>query len=178
MWEAQSKELSPAATKAIADLARAFRISVEEIEKDKSAARLKELIVHRDGTDFRRDDPVREITARLGDRWSSLLMFALESGTMGHARLRRVICAISAEGKISQRMLTLRLRALERDGLVARKVTPLVPPRVDYSLTPLGQQLTELIRNMVFWIESHHAEILAARTEFEIREAPGKRLIR
>jgi DNA-binding HxlR family transcriptional regulator len=178
MWETKLKELSPSATKAIADLAKAFRIPVDEIGNDPSAARLRELIVHRDGTDFRRDDPVREITARLGDRWSSLLMFALESGTMGHARLRRVICAISAEGKISQRMLTLRLRALERDGLVARKVTPVVPPRVDYSLTPLGQELTDLIRNMVFWIEDHSAEILAARNEFAIREAPSKPLIR
>jgi DNA-binding HxlR family transcriptional regulator len=81
--------------------------------------------------------------------------------------LRRVICAISAEKDISQRMLTLRLRALERDGMVQRKVTPLVPPRVDYSLTPLGREFMQQIRNLIAWIEAHHDEIMANRKKFK-----------
>lgn len=165
-----SKTITPEGLKAIADLAAALRLSEAEMGDDPAARKLRDLIIHRDGIEFNRGDPVREITARLGDRWSSLLMFALEAGTMGHAKLARVIGAISAEGRISQRMLTLRLRALERDGLVTRTVTPLVPPRVDYSLTPLGHELMGLIRGIVGWIETNHARILAARAAFEAGE--------
>jgi len=171
------KVLTPGGRQAIRDLAAALRIPEEAIDADPAACHLRDLIVHRDGTDFSRDDPVREITARLGDRWSSLLMFALEAGTMGHAKLRRVIGAISDEKRISQRMLTLRLRALERDGLVARKVTASVPPRVDYSLTPLGQELMGLIRGIIGWIERHEDDIVSARRRFEAEEAKPARKI-
>lgn len=169
MPKPQAKSLTRAGQKAIAELAAALRVPADMMDRDPAGRHLRELIVHRDGIEFNRDDPVREITARLGDRWSSLLMFALEAGTMGHAKLRRVIGALSAEGRISQRMLTLRLRALERDGLVSRAVTPCVPPRVDYSLTPLGHELMVLIRGLVFWIEAHNEQILAARAAFENR---------
>jgi DNA-binding HxlR family transcriptional regulator len=166
-----AKAISPVGQKALEDLARALRLAPEALAADPVGGTLSGLIIHRDGIDFDRDDPVREITARLGDRWSSLLMFALEAGTMGHAKLRRVICAISHEKQISQRMLTLRLRALERDGLVSRKVTPLVPPRVDYALTPLGHALMGHLRGLILWIEGNQAEILTNRARFEAEEA-------
>lgn len=167
MTDSTEPSLSPRGRQQVRDLAEAFRIGVDEIDTHPAARRLRGLIAHRDRTDFQRDDPVREIVARLGDRWSTLLMFALEAGTMGHATLRRVICAISAEGNISQRMLTLRLRALERDGLVERRVTPTVPPRVDYTLTPMGRDLLTLVFGLVRWIETHNDRILAARAAFE-----------
>lgn len=169
-----ARPLSPAGRQAIADLAKALRLDPGKLAGDPVGARLRDLIVHRDGVDFTRHDPVREITARLGDRWSPLLMFALEAGTMGHAKLRRVICAISAEKDISQRMLTLRLRALERDGLVSRAVTPSVPPRVDYALTPLGRELMQHLRALIGWIEANHDDILANRARFEAEEQDRK----
>src|ERR1700749_2635982 len=79
--------------------------------------------------------PVREILARVGDKWSVLIVMLLSEGPKRVSQLRR-----SSDG-ISQRMLTLTLRGLERDGLVTRTVFPTAPPRVDYALTELGQSL-------------------------------------
>ena len=113
-----------------------------------------------------RDDPVREVMARLGDNWSALILKVLSTGTYRHATLRRVIGALSSEGEISQRMLTLRLRALERDGLVARTEHATVPPRVDYALTPLGAELCALLDGLLGWIERQEGAIRAARAGF------------
>lgn len=114
-----------------------------------------------------RNDPVREIMARLGDRWSALLLFVLSTGRYRHAALRRIIEVVSAEKGISQRMLTLRLRALERDGLVERQTLPTVPPAVSYSLTPLGRELVEKLDDMITWIKRSEEKIRAARAAFE-----------
>ena len=113
-----------------------------------------------------RDAPVREVMARLGDNWSALILKVLATGTYRHATLKRVISALSAEGDISQRMLTLRLRALERDGFVRRTEHPSVPPRVDYALTPMGQGLAGEFDRILGWIEAHHTRIEAARAAF------------
>ena len=114
-----------------------------------------------------REAPAREIPARLGDRWSALLLLVLRTGTYRHAELKRVVSLLAHEESISQRMLTLRLRTLERDGLVERSVMPTVPPRVDYALTPLGQELTQRFFSLVRWIEDRDAEIQAARERFD-----------
>lgn len=113
-----------------------------------------------------RDSPVREVMARLGDNWSALILKVLATGKYRHSTLKRTISALSSEGGISQRMLTLRLRALERDGFVVRTTTPSVPPRVDYDLTPLGRSITAQLDHMISWIESHEIEIVAARAAF------------
>ncbi len=114
-----------------------------------------------------RDAPVREVMARLGDNWSALILKVLETGPYRHATLKRVIGALASEGEISQRMLTLRLRALERDGFVAREELPTVPPRVTYSLTPLGQGLSAVFGQVLGWIETHEQDIQSARKRFE-----------
>jgi DNA-binding HxlR family transcriptional regulator len=114
-----------------------------------------------------REDPVREIMSRLGDRWSALLLSVLATGCFRHSALRRVISVISAEKTISQRMLTLRLRALERDGLVARHVTDSVPPSVSYSLTPLGIALSQRLAEMIIWIKESEDIIMQARAAFD-----------
>jgi DNA-binding HxlR family transcriptional regulator len=108
-------------------------------DREGTRQRLIDLVhaMSRDGT--ARDLPVREIPARLGDRWSTLLMILLSTGTFRHATLRRLVIVTSAEGKISQRMLTLRLRTLERDGLVMRRPTNTHPPGMEYSLTDRPQ---------------------------------------
>jgi DNA-binding HxlR family transcriptional regulator len=135
-------------------------------------ASLQGLIGRMERFDGRRDGPVREVMARLGDRWSTLLLMVLSAGSFRHATLRRLVGALSAEQAISQRMLTLRLRALERDGFVARTVTDSVPPRVDYALTPLGRDFVVKIDGLLRWIETHSDAIRESRRAFEAAEKP------
>jgi DNA-binding HxlR family transcriptional regulator len=110
-----------------------------------------------------KDCPVREVLDRIGDKWSVLVIALLRDGPMRFSELRR-----SIDG-ISQRMLTLTLRGLERDGLVARTVTPTTPPRVDYELTELGRTLIEPIMALAAWAEKHRKAIQAARARFDRR---------
>jgi DNA-binding HxlR family transcriptional regulator len=119
----------------------------------------------RDGV--QRDQPMREICARIGDKWSSLLLHLLRTGSYRHAVLRRLVSTVGAEGRISQRMLTLRLRTLERDGLIERRVISTThPPGVEYALTDLGRSLTTQIEQLMQWIREHMQQILQARLRF------------
>lgn len=117
-----------------------------------------------------RDDPVRSVMGLLGDRWSTLLLLVLATGEWRHAGLRRTTARLSAEQAISQRVLTLKLRALEREGLVARHVTTDVPPRVSYTLTPLGRDLHSEVRRQIDWISQRRTQIAAARRCFDEAE--------
>lgn len=108
---------------------------------------------------------VRDILTRVGDKWSVLIIVALGGGTRRFSELKRGV-----EG-ISQRMLTLTLRGLERDGLVSRSVFPTVPPRVDYGLTPLGRTFLKIGCQLASWASSNGEEIARARAEFDRREA-------
>ena len=120
----------------------------------------------------RREDPMREVFARIGDKWSTLLLLLLRTGNYRHAVLRRLVSAVGSEGRISQRMLTLRLRALERDGLIARRTILTQPPGVEYGLTELGSSLMQHIDVMMQWVRTHIAEIRQARQEFEASDPP------
>jgi DNA-binding HxlR family transcriptional regulator len=111
--------------------------------------------------DSRQDCEVRQILDRIADKWSLLVIALLDDRTMRFSELR---CAIDG---ISQRMLTTTLRHLERDGLVRRTVHAVVPPRVDYELTPLGVGLHHTIQALVTWTEEHQHEIAAARTRYD-----------
>lgn len=117
-----------------------------------------------------RADPMREIFARVGDRWSLLLLLLLRVASFRHAGLRRVVSAVSAEGAISQRILTLRLRTLERDGLISRTVTPTVPPRVDYDITPLGRDLLTELDRLMAWVRSNNARVRESRARYDAAE--------
>ena len=108
---------------------------------------------------------VRDVLTRVGDKWSILIIVALGGGTRRFSELKR-----NVEG-ISQRMLTLTLRGLERDGLVSRSVFPTVPPRVDYGLTPLGRTFLRIGCELAGWASSNREEITRARVEFDRREA-------
>ena len=119
----------------------------------------------RHGTD--RDAPVREVMGLLGDRWTTLILLVLGAGEWRHAELRRTLARLSSEQSISQRVLTLKLRTLERDGMVARTVSADVPPKVSYRLTPLGAELLCQVRSMIGWIEDHYDMIVYARAEFD-----------
>jgi len=104
---------------------------------------------------------VSGILARIGDKWSVLIISRLGEGPRRFNEIKRMI------GGISQRMLTLTLRNLERDGLVSRKVTPTVPPRVDYALTDLGRDLLLPVQALGAWAIQHTPCIEAARARFD-----------
>ncbi|NVB84566.1 MAG: helix-turn-helix transcriptional regulator [Kofleriaceae bacterium] len=104
---------------------------------------------------------VREVLNRVGDKWSVQIVALLGDGPMRFSELRR-----SIEG-ISQRMLTLTLRGLERDGLVTRTVFPEIPPRVDYELTRLGKTLLTPIQGLAEWAEEYRTSIQEAREKFD-----------
>ncbi|MFT8326053.1 winged helix-turn-helix transcriptional regulator [Gluconobacter oxydans] len=106
---------------------------------------------------------IRSILARTTDKWSILIVKSLGRGPHRFSELRRAIDGIS------QRMLTLTLRNLERDGLVLRTVTPTTPPRVDYELTTLGESLWTLTEAFGQWALSNRPEIEAARARFDTR---------
>ncbi|MEU8227273.1 helix-turn-helix domain-containing protein [Kribbella sp. NPDC048915] len=111
--------------------------------------------------DHREDCEVRQILDRIGDKWSMLVIALLDNRCMRFTELRKTIDGIS------QRMLTVTLRQLERDGLVRRTVHPVVPPRVDYELTPLGVTLHATVQSLVTWTETHQTEIAAARARYD-----------
>ncbi|MFD7662037.1 winged helix-turn-helix transcriptional regulator [Streptomyces sp. NPDC059788] len=114
--------------------------------------------------DVREGCEVRQILDRVADKWSLLVIALLDRRTLRFTELRREVDGIS------QRMLTVTLRRLERDGLVRRTVHPVVPPRVDYELTPLGTTLHDTIQALVTWSEEHQEEIAGARAAYDRRE--------
>ncbi|TXL90403.1 helix-turn-helix domain-containing protein [Streptomyces sp. IB2014 016-6] len=118
--------------------------------------------------DTREDCEVRQILDRIGDKWSLLVIALLDVSTMRFTELRREIDGIS------QRMLTVTLRQLERDGLVKRTVHPVVPPRVEYRLTPMGRTLHTTINALVVWTEEHQNQIAAAREDYDRRAAEAE----
>jgi DNA-binding HxlR family transcriptional regulator len=107
----------------------------------------------------------REVLQRVGDKWSVLSIDLLGQGTMRFTELHRAIDGITA------RMLTVTLRGLERDGIVTRTIHPVIPPRVEYALTPMGRTLLDTIAQLVDWTDSHLPEIQAARAAYDARHA-------
>jgi len=109
-----------------------------------------------------------EILARVGDKWTVLVVGVLGDGPKRFSEIRRAL------GSISQRMLTLTLRGLERDGLVTRTVFPTIPPRVDYELTKLGRSLLKPVNGLGLWARQNRAAIADARRRFDAagRNAP------
>ena len=108
-------------------------------------------------TVFDADCPAQQALERIANKWAAIVICALAKGTKRYSDLQREI------GGVSQKMLTQTLRNLERDGLVERKVYPVVPPKVEYSLTPLGVTLVKPLQAMCKWAETHIDELQAAR---------------
>ncbi len=105
----------------------------------------------------------REVLGLMAEKWTILVLSALVYGVKRHGELKREIQGIS------QKMLTQTLRNLERDGLVERKAYPTTPPRVEYTLTPLGETFGELLKGVCAWAEGHYDQILLAREQYEQR---------
>ncbi|XVQ15670.1 winged helix-turn-helix transcriptional regulator [Spirillospora sp. CA-255316] len=110
--------------------------------------------------------PSRRLLDTIGNKWASLVIVAL--GLDGRMRYSELSARIDG---VSQKMLTQTLRSLERDGLLTRTVTPSVPVRVDYELTPLGLSLLEPIRHLKEWAEAHMAEVDRARQDYDRQSA-------
>ena len=110
---------------------------------------------------------VASILARVGDKWSVFVIILLGNGPRRFNEIKRMV------GGISQRMLTLTLRGLERDGLVTRTVFPTIPPRVDYELTDLGRGLWKPVEALGAWAHEHQPEIESARARFDGRNEAG-----
>ncbi|WP_223198455.1 winged helix-turn-helix transcriptional regulator [Solihabitans fulvus] len=104
---------------------------------------------------------LRDVLDRVGDKWSVLVMALLGDGSRRYSELRRGIDGIS------QRMLTLTLRSLERDGLVERTVTPSSPPRVDYGLTAVGETLSVEVSSLIRWAEQHREYVGTSRIRYD-----------
>jgi DNA-binding HxlR family transcriptional regulator len=101
--------------------------------------------------------PARQLLDTISSKWVSLVLTALTDGPRRYSDLSRIIAGVS------QKMLTQTLRTLERDGMVSRTITPAVPVRVEYELTPLGHSLLPVMRAVKEWAEVHMDDVLAAR---------------
>jgi DNA-binding HxlR family transcriptional regulator len=106
---------------------------------------------------------VASVLARVGDKWSVFVIMMLFDGPKRFNEIKRLVAGIS------QRMLTLTLRGLERDGLVTRTIFPTIPPRVDYELTDLGRGLSKPVIALGEWAKAHQSEIETARARFDGR---------
>src|SRR5262249_46298939 len=112
---------------------------------------------------------LRDVLDRVGDKWSVLVMGLLADGPRRYSDLRRAIDGIS------QRMLTLTLRGLERDGLLTRTVTPSAPPQVHYELTEVGHTLSTEVSGMIRWSEEHRDYITQARQSYDARQSEPRK---
>jgi len=112
---------------------------------------------------FDADCPTRRVLDLIADKWTVLIITLLEDEPKRFSQLQRSI------GGISQKMLAQTLRGLERDGLVTRTIYPEVPPRVEYTLTPLGRTLIEPIAAIRDWAESYITSVTTAQHEYDIR---------
>jgi DNA-binding HxlR family transcriptional regulator len=110
---------------------------------------------------------ISSVLARVGDKWTVLIVVLLGDGPMRFNEMRRMV------GGISQRMLTFTLRGLERDGLATRTVFPTTPQRVDYELTKLGSTLWKAVDPLSSWARAHASEILASRERFDSKAPAG-----
>jgi DNA-binding HxlR family transcriptional regulator len=111
---------------------------------------------------------VADVMARIGDKWTVYIVRLLANGPMRFSEMRRAVSAIS------QRMLSLTLRGLERDGLVTRTVTPSIPPRVDYELTPKGLTLIEPLKAVGQWAIANRDYVESARLKYDLENAGSK----
>jgi DNA-binding HxlR family transcriptional regulator len=121
--------------------------------------------------DKRRTGPVRQTFRLFGDKWTTLVVLVLHTGTMRYAMLQRIASLLAQEGDekqgISQRMLTLVLHNLELNGMIRRSAQSTATPRVEYTLTPLGNSLHAQMLQLIEWAENHTDEIASARASYQ-----------
>lgn len=148
-------------------LSHALRARVPDEAVEQTVQRLLDLSREMAVYGAQRTDPIRDVFARLGDRWSLLILLVLQADTFRHSELRSIVGLLSDEGGISQRMLTLRLRDLERGGFIDRTVSDDIPPRVDYLMTDLGRSLLGQVEQLMSWVKAHSDTIRKRQAEFD-----------
>jgi DNA-binding HxlR family transcriptional regulator len=109
----------------------------------------------------RKEELVREVLDRVADKWTLIVIDELDDGALRFSRLREKV------GGVSQKMLTKTLRLLERDGLVTRHVHPVIPPHVEYQLTPLGKRLGAAVCGIWSWVDEHADDIERSRRAYD-----------
>lgn len=119
----------------------------------------------------RRCTRVNDIISLVGDKWSVLIVMHLDATPKRFSEIKRAITGIS------QKMLTVTLRGLERDGYVHRRVYPTVPPKVEYRLTALGEELQVPLRALGNWAEANHGRVVAAREAYDGKTEAGEALL-
>jgi DNA-binding HxlR family transcriptional regulator len=146
-------------------------VSRKALEGSENGRKLCALISHTARDGIRRGgpraDPIYEVYSLIGDKWSSLVFVLLGTGPFRHTVLRRLVGAIGADKNISQPVLTATLRSLERDGLVQRTTLATVPRGVEYSLTPMGQELLVELQRLTDWVHRRGDDIRAAQAAFK-----------
>ena len=123
------------------------------------------MTMHKQASDLSSRCPIRDVLDRLGDRWTLLVLMELQEGTLRFSALKKRI------EDISQRMLAQTLRQLEFDGLVSRKLYPTIPPKVEYTLTPLGLSMLKPVCGLIEWASENHDAVRAARARYVAPEA-------
>jgi DNA-binding HxlR family transcriptional regulator len=119
------------------------------------------------GTHVKVSCPERAILEHVTSMWGVLVLIALLDGTRRYSELRRAIPGVS------EKMLTQTLRTLERDGFVSRRARPVIPPHVDYSLTPSGEQAALRVRALADWTADHVPDVASAQAAYDARRAPA-----
>lgn len=119
------------------------------------------------GNPYDRDCPTRQLLDRIGDQWTVLIVGSLRDGPLRFTQIGKCV-----EG-ISQKVLTQTLRSLVRDGILTRTAYPVIPPRVEYELTPLGRDLAEPLDMLDRWARHHMAQVTAARAAFDAEHTPA-----
>ncbi|MEU4672037.1 helix-turn-helix domain-containing protein [Amycolatopsis sp. NPDC023774] len=119
------------------------------------------------GNPYDRDCPTRQLLDRIGDQWTVLIVGSLRDGPLRFTQIGKRV-----EG-ISQKVLTQTLRSLVRDGILTRTAYPVIPPRVEYELTPLGRDLAEPLDMLDRWARHHMTQVTAARAAFDAEHAPA-----
>lgn len=128
-----------------------------------------------DEADVARDSPSRTVFIMIGDRWTTLILLVMATGEWHYGVLRRIVSALSEDGAISQRVLTLKLRALERNGFVARRIVAAKVAMTSYQLTDLGRELEGHVSNILSWSSSRQERILTERAAFDERRRHERR---
>lgn len=123
------------------------------------------------GSDAHLDCPIRDMLSRLGDKWTMLVLLALAQANANRLRFSELMRTVTG---ISQRMLALTLRVMERDGIVTRHLYPEVPPRVEYELTARGKALFVPVENLVSWIKNEWTDIEKSRQVYDKQKEKEK----
>ncbi|WP_033292415.1 winged helix-turn-helix transcriptional regulator [Amycolatopsis jejuensis] len=119
------------------------------------------------GNPYDRDCPTRQLLDRIGDQWTVLIVGALVDGPLRFTEVGKRV-----EG-ISQKVLTQTLRSLVRDGILVRTAYPVIPPKVEYELTPLGRNLAEPLELLDIWARGHMDQVTAARAAYDAENTPA-----